>query len=136
MTDSPPAGFELMTRSDAYSRAFGPIYINLAQHKIGFFVADRHLNPGGVCHGGALATFADLQFGAIRALLKSSRRLRPTVNLSLDYFAPAPLGAWVEAEVTLVSEALGIVTTRAVITANGRLAAQSRNIYHSGDDQA
>jgi uncharacterized protein (TIGR00369 family) len=134
MSDIIPYGFELMPRTDEYSKAFGPIYLNSAEQKIGFFVAHHHLNPAGVCHGGALATFADLQFGAIRACLKGSRKFRPTLTLTLEYFAPAPLGAWIEAKVAVVSAARGVVTTRAIITADGRLTAQSRATYHAGED--
>lgn len=129
--DKIPDGFKLTTRTDGYSKSFGPIYLNSSEHKIGFFVMAHHLNPSGICHGGALATFADLQFSAIRSELKTSHGFRPTLTLALDYFSPAPLGAWVEAEVTLMSTNHGTITTRALITANGKLIAQSRATYHA-----
>lgn len=127
-----PDGFKLIIRADGYAKNFGPTYLHSFDPKIGFFVMAHHLNPSGICHGGALATFADLQFSAIRSKLKGSHRFRPTLMLALDYFAPIQHSAWVEAEVTILNEAHGIVTTRALITVNGQLVAQSRATYHVG----
>jgi uncharacterized protein (TIGR00369 family) len=130
MTDFVPPGFEFVEAVSNYDRAFGPLYQNLAERKLAFRVAENHLNPKGVCHGGALATFADMQIRVARNTLALEAH-RPTVNLSVDYIGPAKLGAWVEAEIFLVKATRALVFTRAVITADGEVIGNSRAIYHT-----
>ena len=62
----------------------------------GFRVEARHCNPSGICHGGWLATFADVQL--VRqavADLGADIGMR-TVSLTVDYLSGATLGEWVE----------------------------------------
>src|SRR6185437_6901924 len=64
---------------------------------LGFRVEERHCNPAKICHGGMLMTFADMQlpFG-IRLQALSDPGFLPTVSLSAEFMAPAPLGSWVQ----------------------------------------
>jgi uncharacterized protein (TIGR00369 family) len=131
MFPEPPPGFQLYPQHGGFAQSFGPIYLHAEGGRLGFRVTQGHLNVAGVCHGGALASFADLQMIAIRTALGPVVKHRPTVNLSVDYVAPAPLGAWVEAAVTLVKATRSMVFTHALITADGAVVAQSRAIYHT-----
>ncbi|WP_404476802.1 PaaI family thioesterase [Novosphingobium sp. BL-52-GroH] len=69
--------------------------------RFGFRVAPRHCNLLPTCHGGMLATFADVVMAKAVVLVDTDRTSLPTVNLSIDYLAPAPLGGWVEATVRI-----------------------------------
>ena len=109
---------------------------------MGFRVEPRHCNPGQVCHGGMLATFADMVLPiAARFQAKMDMGMTPTVNLTCDYLAPAPLGAWVEgrAEAVRVTKNLlfaqGIATAgeTPVLRANGIFKIVSSTSIKSGD---
>ncbi len=94
-----PEGFRPLRFNMGFIAAVGPLYGKWDGTRLamGFRVEPRHCNPGQVAHGGMLATFADM-FIPIAARLqgKADVGFAPTVNLTLDYIAPAKLGAWVE----------------------------------------
>ncbi len=125
---SAPAGFELIDVGSGFAERFGPLYLNRHDKRLGFRVAAHHVNPVGSCHGGALATFADMQIVAVRSALGSVRHF-PTISISVDYLAPTPPNAWVEAAVTLVKTTGALVFTQALITADGEIVARSAAIY-------
>lgn len=123
-----PTGFELIDVGSGFAERFGPVYLNRRHNRLGFRVATHHLNPVGSCHGGALATFADMQIVAVRSALGSVRH-SPTISISVDYLAPTPPNAWVEAAVTLVKTTGALVFTQALITADGEVVARATAIY-------
>lgn len=131
---SPPDGFKQVNIETGFIATFGPLYVNRTDGKLGFFVERRHLNPFEVCHGGAVATLADMQIIAARKGSGTKLGRTPTINVSVDYLAPAPLGAWVEAVVTLVKATRTLIFTQALITANGELVARSSGIYRNFSD--
>ena len=63
----------------------------------GIRIEDRHLNAGGMAHGGLLATLVDFSLGrAINEALGEDRGA-VTVSLTTDYLRGAKPGDWVEA---------------------------------------
>jgi hypothetical protein len=62
-----PQDFEEWPLGGGFAEVFGSVYVNHATRAMGFRVAPRHLNPVGVCNGGAMATFADMQIAAVIA---------------------------------------------------------------------
>jgi acyl-coenzyme A thioesterase PaaI-like protein len=132
MDASIPTGFVICALGSGFAEAFGTIYVNHATRTLGFWVATKHLNPVGVCNGGAMATFADMQIAAvIGAGPGTSEGHQPTISLSVDYLATAPLGAWVEAAVTLVKATKTLIFTQALITVEGEIVARSQAIYRN-----
>jgi acyl-coenzyme A thioesterase PaaI-like protein len=127
-----PQGFEARSLGAGFAEVFGSVYVNHATRAMGFRVAPRHLNPVGVCNGGAMATFADMQIAAVIAGSPgTSEGHQPTISLQVDYLATAPLGAWVEAAVTLVKTTKTLIFTQALITADGDIVARSQAIYRN-----
>ncbi len=124
-------GFERLDLISGYGIAFGPVYLNRSQRKLGFAVEPRHLNPFGVCHGGAMATFADLQIIAVNDGPRVKPGFSPTVSMSVDYLSPARLGDWVEAAVTLAKATRTLIFTQALITANGEPVARTTALYRN-----
>jgi len=68
-SDSPlvPEGFKPLPVGGDFIGINGPLYVRSValadgskQRHIGFRVEQRHCNPMGNCHGGMLATFADM----------------------------------------------------------------------------
>jgi acyl-coenzyme A thioesterase PaaI-like protein len=70
--------------------------------RFGFRVNAHHCNMRPVCHGGMLATFLDVALArGLRCAAGLSPPL-PTISLSLDFLAPAALGVWVDARVSVM----------------------------------
>lgn len=132
MENAAPASYEPIVRTGGFDAAFGLVYLNPKTMTLGFRVTAYHVNATGACHGGAMATFADMQIAAIvRSGLIASERHLPTVSLSVDYIAPALLGAWVEAKVTLIKETRTLIFTQALVTADGQPAARTNATYRN-----
>ena len=131
-----PDGFKLIDLGNGFGARFGPVYLHKDGGKLGFRVASHHLNPVDACHGGAMATFADMQIAAVRPGLGTEAGHMPTISLSVDYLAPARLGTWVEAAITLVKITRTLAFTQALITADGDMVARSSGIYRNYDSSA
>jgi len=122
-----PPGFEALVSGGNFDKAFGTVLANIGAGKLGFRVGPHHLNPNGSCHGGAIATFADMQVLIARA--GPGSRYTPTISLSIDYLAAAQLDDWIEADVTCVKTTRNMIFSQALITANGELVARTTAIY-------
>lgn len=126
-----PAGFCLLEPTSGYGEGFGPIWVDRSRCAIGFRVEERHVNPRGVCHGGALSMFADYQITAVIAEGVPLVEAPITISLSIDYLGPAALGSWVEAEVQKLRETRTLTFTQAVIQANGDAVARCNGVYRN-----
>jgi acyl-coenzyme A thioesterase PaaI-like protein len=127
-----PHGFEALPLGGGFAETFGRVYVDRANRSLAFRVAPVHLNPVGVCNGGAMATFADMQIAAVIAAGPGTAAgHQPTISLQVDYLATAPLGAWVEATVTLVKATRSLIFTQALIAADGEIVARSHAIYRN-----
>ncbi len=120
-----PDGFRPIKSGGEYIASNGPICFRHGGDGLvfGFRVQDKHCNPMGICHGGWLATMADmvLPVGAREAAGLEDNFLL-TVNLSLDFLGPAPLGSWVEGRAELLSR------TKRMVFAQGTLSVEARPI--------
>jgi uncharacterized protein (TIGR00369 family) len=95
----PEAGFKQLIGAElGFYGLIGPHYVRIMDGVpvMGFRVGRRHLNPSGVCHGGALAAFADYQAVAVRHMAALNAHMTPTITLSIDFIVPVQLGEWVE----------------------------------------
>lgn len=128
--DLPPPGFALLTRRADCETFTGPYYIREAggRWSMGFRVKPRHLNRMGVCHGGILATFADVLGTAVKRTI-DLRVETPTVTLSVDYVAPVRVGVWVEATPDLVARSRNLLTFQSLVTADGATVGRMNAIY-------
>lgn len=124
-----PLGFEPLLVGPGFSAHFGPVFVDRVRRRIGFRLASQHLNPVGACHGGALATFADMQIAAVNKGAGSREAHSPTVHLAMDYIAVVPEGTWIEAHVTLLQQTRRLMFTQALIVAGDALLARSNAIY-------
>ena len=96
--DEPPAGFLPMTRAGFVAHCTG-LYFHEERSVMAARIRPEHLNPLGIAHGGFLATLADTAFGRVLRQAADSELPPATINLSMDYLSPAPVGAWIEAHV-------------------------------------
>ena len=135
--DNPPAGFvmkPLVTEVDQFS---GPFYYGEGSETVvlGFRVKPRHLNSAGICHGGVLATFADLQGSALKrhAGLKI---VSPTISLSLDFLSPVQSGDWVEGYPELLKLSGKMLFFQSVLKRGDDIVVRCNGIYKLIRDKA
>jgi uncharacterized protein (TIGR00369 family) len=127
-----PEGFAPFKVAMGFIETNGPLYGRWdGTHLLmGFRVEDRHCNPGGVAHGGMLATFADMLLPiASRFQGKTDMGFLPTINLACDFLSPAPKGAWVEGRAEIVRMTRGLLFAQGLATADGEPCLRASGIF-------
>lgn len=118
-----------------FVRHNGPLYACVVDGRfyMGFRVTRAHTNPLGMCHGGMLATFADMLV-PMAGLYQSQgeRRFLPTIGLQLDFLAPAPEGAWVQGQADVLRKTRNLVFGQGLVTVDGELALRVSGIFKQG----
>lgn len=137
MTDVPPIpeGFRTAPVGGAFLAHNGPLYARREgeRFQLGFRVEERHTNPLGICHGGMLATFADMLLPCVvLAQPGFERRFLPTISLQVDYLAPAALGAWVQGQGEVLRRTRSVVFAQGLVTADGVPAMRVSGIFKLG----
>ncbi|GCL61976.1 PaaI family thioesterase [Pseudaquabacterium pictum] len=136
-----PEGFKPLPVGGDFIAGNGPLYIrsvvqpdgSKVRH-LGFRVEQRHTNPMGNCHGGMLATFADMMLPMLahRQAPELRNQFLPTVSLQIDYLAPSPLGAWVQGEAQVLRTTRNLAFVQGLITADGVPALRVSGIFKIG----
>ncbi len=92
-----PEGYQQLNWNHGFGRQIGPLYVRL-DAKVGrsmaFRVEEHHTNGMKNCHGGMLMSFADMAFGNVVSVERSSYWV--TIRLTCDFLSSAKLGDWVE----------------------------------------
>jgi acyl-coenzyme A thioesterase 13 len=122
-----PEGFELDQRikPNTFGSLVGPFYSmrNGDAVALGLRIEERHCNSRGTCHGGLLATLADVALGYACALAGSTDgkgRNFVTVDLALQYLEPARVGDWVQSEVEVLNPGSRMASATGHLLANGQ----------------
>jgi acyl-coenzyme A thioesterase 13 len=122
-----PEGFELDRRIQphTFGGLAGPFYSRREGNhlSLGLRIEGRHCNSRGTCHGGLLATLADIALGYACALAGESggeKRNFVTVDLSLQYLASTHVGDWVQSEVEVLSPGSRTASAAGHLLANGK----------------
>lgn len=137
MSDLPDdgRGWTLVTNCGPFADLVGPIYVTRdaldpgESIRFGFRVTPRHCNPRPVCHGGMIATFLDIALARGLRLARNVPAPLPTISMSLDYLAPAGLGAWVDAHVTVTRAGMGTCFAQAMLHAEGIAVLRGSGVY-------
>ncbi len=121
LPDAVPAGWSAVPLSDTFSGVAGPYYFrNGDAPGVGFVAEKRHLNLGGIVHGGCLATLADMSLWDI-----CRRKIGPfravTVTLNTEFLAPGQLGEFVYAEGDALKTGRSLLFSRGVVRAGDRV---------------
>jgi len=135
LTTPVPDGFRQVTVGGSFIAANGPLYAQwTGTHLLlGFRVEERHTNPLKMCHGGMLATFADMVIPcAAFYQADMASRFLPTVSLQIDYMGPARLGAWVQSEAQVLRTTRNLLFGQALVTADGEPALRVSGIFKLG----
>jgi acyl-coenzyme A thioesterase 13 len=96
-----PAGYRLLPSASPFNALVGPLYEKRGEGivSLGLRVGEKHRNSRGICHGGVLATLADLSLGYALAARTGARAGFVTAHLDLDYAGAAQAGDWITSEV-------------------------------------
>lgn len=135
-TDTPPPGYRPIVVGGDFVAALGPLYARWQEGAflLGLRVQARHCNPIGHCHGGMLATLADMLLPyAAMYQLEVDRRFTPTVSLQLDYLAPVPMGAWVEGSAEVLRSTRRLLFVQGVVCIDGAAVLRASGIFKWGE---
>lgn len=130
-----PDGFRAVKVGGPFIFHNGPLYgkLNAGRLLLGFRVERRHTNPLKMCHGGMLATFADMLIPCSSMYQNEmERRFLPTISLQIDYMGAAPLGSWVQGEADVLRTTRNMMFGQGLITADGAPALRISGIFKMG----
>lgn len=128
-----PEGFARHSRRSAVTDPWEPIYSRLAEGalQIGLRLRPEHCNSRGLVHGAVIAALADNAMGltyvhALRAANgEAAAAGAVTVTLTVDYAAPAPLGAWLQVSPRLIRAGRTLGLVDALVTADADTVARA-----------
>ena len=95
-----PPGYNILPELNGYAAHSGPYFWSKDADGgliYGFQSDERHGNPNGVLHGGAIVTFVDTALG--HTVLTATGRRCTTVALDNQFVTAIPSGSWIEARV-------------------------------------
>jgi acyl-coenzyme A thioesterase 13 len=98
-----PEGFRRLERLSPFNALVGPLYERRDGERvsIGLAIEEKHTNSRGVCHGGVLATLADLALGYAMLAKSGDQGSFVTAHLAVDYAGAARAGDWIHSEVEI-----------------------------------
>jgi uncharacterized protein (TIGR00369 family) len=99
---------------------------------VGMRISPRHLNPQQSCHGGVIATFADMQGYVAQRKAGVINNVTPTVHMSIDYLAPVLLGDWLEGDTTLLKATRNLLFCQTVAKVDENPVFRSSGIFKVG----
>jgi len=104
-----PEGYELVQRTvgNTFAGLAGPFFAKRhgRELSLGLRIEQRHLNSRGTCHGGLLATLADIALGyaCVAASDDGPGKNFVTIDLSIEYMASTQAGDWLYSEVRVLN---------------------------------
>jgi uncharacterized protein (TIGR00369 family) len=98
-----PEGFRKIERLSPFNALVGPLYERRDGENvsIGLVIEEKHTNSRGICHGGVLATLADLALGYAMLAKSGDKGSFLTAHLAVDYAGAARSGDWIESQVEI-----------------------------------
>jgi len=98
-----PEGWHKIERLSPFNALVGPLYERRDGEAvaIGLAVDEKHTNSRGICHGGVLATLADLALGYAMLAKSGDKGSFLTAHLAVDYAGAARPGDWIESKVEI-----------------------------------
>lgn len=119
--DPAPDGWALHVYPDTFGSVAGPFYFRDDRDApgVGFFSKAHHGNLGGIVHGGALLTLADMAlFTICRKELEGSRAV--TVSLNSEFLSAAPIGEFIEASGEVTRAGVSLLFARGLVSSGGK----------------
>jgi uncharacterized protein (TIGR00369 family) len=137
MTDI-PEGFRVIPRLSPFNTLVGPLYERRDGNalSVGLRIEAKHTNSRGICHGGVLATLADLALGYAMLASTGGKAELVTAQLSIDYAGAAKIGDWIESSVEIQRIGTRLAFANCYLVAAGQRIVRASAIFaRSGKDQ-
>jgi acyl-coenzyme A thioesterase 13 len=96
---------------------------------IGLQIDPKHTNSRGICHGGVLATLADLALGYAMLARSGDKGSFLTAHLSVDYAGAAKTGDWLESKVEIQRVGARLAFANCYLVANGKPIVRASAIF-------
>jgi uncharacterized protein (TIGR00369 family) len=125
-----PEGFSEIRLIDPFEIHVGPAYGEgeKGARRVAFRVAAHHCNLRGVVHGGMLMTFADLALGQA-AWDATDNASVVTLNMQVQFMAPAREGDLVEVRPEITRRTGGMVFARGDFTVKGEIVMTAQSVW-------
>jgi acyl-coenzyme A thioesterase 13 len=127
-----PAGFRPIPRLSPFNALVGPLYQKRPRGKplcIGVRIAEKHTNSRGICHGGVLATLADLSLGYAMHAQAGGKTAYVTAHLAVDYAGAARVDDWVESRVEIQRVGARLAFANCYLVAGARAIVRASAIF-------
>lgn len=125
-----PSGYAPMTLRDPFEVHVGPMFtknIEGPENWYAFRVEARHLNFGGVVHGGMMMTFADAALGNLA--WRESRAPCVTISMNCAFQAAVHEGDLIECHARLMRKTRAILFVNGDFYVNGRYVTAARSLW-------
>jgi acyl-coenzyme A thioesterase PaaI-like protein len=135
MSHAVPADYQLVTAPEGFIGHNGPYYWrrdSAGRIEFGFQSDQRHSNPNGVLHGGAVLGFLDTILGHV--VVQETGKRCATVALDGRFVAATPSGQWITGRVTARKVTRSLAFLDAEATAGGTLLVTATAIFRVFDD--
>jgi len=130
-TVSVPEGFRVLDLPrNPFMQANGPLYGKLDgdDFVMGFLCQEKHCNPMMVCHGGMVATLADMLLLIATNVQAKLGQFLLTVSLDVDFVGPVKVGDWLEGRAQVVRAGRSIIFTEGRMTVAGNTVARANAV--------
>ena len=126
-----PDAFHRIERLSPFNALVGPLYERRDGDavSIGLRIEEKHTNSRGVCHGGVLATLADLALGYAMLAKSGDRPGFVTAQLSVDYAGAARTGDWVESKAEIQRIGARLAFANCYLVSNGKPIVRASAIF-------
>lgn len=117
-----PKGFQPFDHQGGHIGLNGPYYLKDlgdGDFAYGFPSDDRHSNPNGVLHGGALFSFADTLLGHF--IMQATGRHCATITVTSEFVASTQAGSWIDGKAVVKKLTGRMAFISAEVSCNGEL---------------
>ena len=131
-----PEAFRKIERLSPFNALIGPLYERrLGENvSIGLVIEDKHTNSRGICHGGVLATLADLALGYAMLAKSGDKGSFLTAHLAVDYAGAAKVGDWIESQVEIQRVGARLAFANCYLIANAKPIVRASAIFARGGE--
>jgi uncharacterized protein (TIGR00369 family) len=118
-----------MPRRSSYGELIGPVFEKYedGEKVLGIRVSEKHINMGGIAHGGMLASFADMSLGQFES--RDMNQLTVTVRMVVDFISVGRLGDWIEGRSIVTRETKTMVFAEASVTQGAHLIVKASAVF-------
>jgi acyl-coenzyme A thioesterase 13 len=131
-----PEGFHPLQALSPFNELVGPLYERRQageELSVGLRIEKKHTNSRGICHGGVLATVADLALGYAMHVKLEARTSYVTAHLAVDYAGAAKIGDWVESAVEIQRVGTRLAFANCYLVCAGRRLVRASAIFARAD---